>query len=55
MRRQNMKILRFNISDPIVQLIASFALAFVLYAASFLKFDELTSVQLQLFSHQCLH
>ncbi len=35
------------ISDPIVQLIASFALAFVLYAASFPEIrDELTSVQL---------
>ena len=36
MRRQNMKMVSASaISDPIVQMIASFALAFVLYAASF--------------------
>ena len=36
MRRQNMKMVRASaISDPIVQMIASLALAFVLYAASF--------------------
>ncbi|UPS64263.1 lipid A ABC transporter ATP-binding protein/permease MsbA [Providencia rettgeri] len=45
MRRQNMKMVTASaISDPIVQLIASFALAFVLYAASFPEIrDELTS------------
>ncbi|HDN2513183.1 MULTISPECIES: lipid A ABC transporter ATP-binding protein/permease MsbA [Providencia] len=45
MRRQNMKMVTASaISDPIVQLIASFALAFVLYAASFPDIrDELTS------------
>ncbi|MGL4487172.1 MAG: lipid A ABC transporter ATP-binding protein/permease MsbA [Yersinia sp. (in: enterobacteria)] len=36
MRRQGMKLVSASsISDPIIQLIASFALAFVLYAASF--------------------
>ncbi|EJF7712862.1 lipid A ABC transporter ATP-binding protein/permease MsbA [Providencia rettgeri] len=45
MRRQNMKMVTASaISDPIVQLIASFALAFVLYAASFPEIrDQLTS------------
>ncbi|WP_369308186.1 lipid A ABC transporter ATP-binding protein/permease MsbA [Providencia rettgeri] len=45
MRRQNMKMVTASaISDPIIQLIASFALAFVLYAASFPDIrDELTS------------
>ena len=45
MRRQNMKMVTASaISDPIVQLIASFALAFVLYAASFPEIrEQLTS------------
>ncbi|OAT53706.1 lipid A ABC transporter ATP-binding protein/permease MsbA [Providencia heimbachae] len=45
MRRQNMKMVTASaISDPIVQLIASFALAFVLFAASFPEIrDQLTS------------
>ncbi|ETT00836.1 lipid A ABC transporter ATP-binding protein/permease MsbA [Providencia sp. PROV188] len=41
MRRQNMKMVSASaISDPIVQMIASFALAFVLYAASFPEIKE---------------
>nr|WP_282557754.1 lipid A ABC transporter ATP-binding protein/permease MsbA [Providencia burhodogranariea] len=45
MRSQSMKMTTASaISDPIVQLIASFALAFVLYAASFPEIrDQLTS------------
>lgn len=35
MRQQNMKMVAASsVSDPVIQLIASFALAFVLYAAS---------------------
>lgn len=56
MRSQSMKMVTASaISDPIIQLIASFALAFVLYAASFLKFvNSYHRGQSPLFSLLCL-
>ena len=44
MRRQGMKLVTASsIADPIIQIIASFALAFVLFAASFPEIKEALS------------
>lgn len=52
MRLQGMKMVSASsISDPIIQLIASLALAFVLYAASFPECDGDTDRR---YDHRCL-